>query len=106
MEFSNTDLIYKIFKYIIMKLKLTSRSFLYIALLAILIIVFYYGVQFIGTLTEGLQVMTTNKRCSGGRRGGRKCHNYCKKLKDIDGNKFKTGTCCKGNKCICGTRKC
>jgi hypothetical protein len=88
-----------------MKLKLTSRSFIYIALLAILIIVFYYGVQFIGTSREGVEVMTTNERCSG-RKGNRTCHYYCKKQKDSDGNKFKTGACCKGKKCICGTRKC
>jgi hypothetical protein len=83
-----------------MKLKLTSRSFIYIA---ILIIVFYYGVKFIGTLREGLVEMTS-KSCRG-RKGNRSCFYFCRKQTDSNGDKFKTGTCCKG-KCKCGTRQC
>ena len=86
-----------------MKLKLTSRSFIYIALLSILIIVFYYGVKFIGTSTEGLGVMT-NKRCSG-IRDNNKCSIFCKKRRDSNGVKFDSGTCCE-RKCRCGTNTC
>ena len=89
-----------------MKLKLTSRSFLYIALLAILIIVFYYGVQFIGTSREGLSfpgmsgVTPTNKSCRFGT--GTNCISYCRNITDSNGNKFDTGIC-HSEKCWCGT---
>jgi hypothetical protein len=89
-----------------MKLKLTSRSFLYIALLAILIIVFYYGVQFIGTSREGIQfsgmsgVTPTDKNCRFG--SGTNCISYCKNITGSNGNKFDTGTC-HNEKCWCGT---
>jgi len=89
-----------------MKLKLTSRSFLYIALLAILIIVFYYGVQFIGSSREGLPfsgmsgVTPTNKNCRFG--SGIDCIYYCKNITGSDGNKFDTGIC-HNERCLCGT---
>lgn len=86
-----------------MKLKLTSRSFIYIA---ILIIVFYYGVKFMGTLTEGYRpsgmsgTTPTNEKCGFGLPS---CSNYCGKITDSKGNKFDTGFC-SNNRCFCGTK--
>jgi hypothetical protein len=91
-----------------MKLKLTSRSFLYIALLAILIIVFCYGVKFIGTLTEGYNgPVFSGKKCGTGGMHNTvsNCSKYCRNIKDSNGNnKFETGKCNRGN-CMCQTSK-
>jgi hypothetical protein len=89
-----------------MKLKFTSRNYIYIALLAILIIVFYYGVQFIGTSREGLSfpgmsgVIPTNEKCGFGK--STNCIFYCGNITDSNGKKFNTGTCHNGT-CWCGT---
>ncbi len=71
-----------------------------------MIIVFYYGLQFIGTSREGLSlpgmsgVTPTDKNCRFG--SGTKCISYCRNIRDSNGNKFDTGTC-HNEKCWCGT---
>jgi hypothetical protein len=91
-----------------MKLKLTSRTFIYIALL---IIVFYYGVKFMGTLTEGynspVHYVFSGKKCGTDWTDNTvsNCSKYCRDIKDSNGNnKFETGKCNRGS-CMCQTSK-
>jgi hypothetical protein len=76
-----------------MKVKFTARNFIY---LAILIVIFYYGLKFMGNLTEGFDpnqcsVISDKSKCS----------DYCKKIPYNKMGNYKYGNCCSTGKCKC-----